>query len=304
VLELPALDRFSRDAELQGVRVVTVVSGEEVPKARRLLAALSYSFPVVMDDDNRLADDYRVAGVPQTVVVKDGRVASRFVGEGRHARLTDALRAETGAAEVEDAGGTGEPSMTLVERDGRYVATDESAKGWSVPINRGKWTRMPDGPYLDPTSGDVIVVATSRGPAFTAGNAAATRANSVWQQLVAAACPARARITGANLDALGAFGASTLKFYAGWPRSEVAAQVQSCDSQMNAQVLAAPSEARGAQRIAFRIPADTVVYEKIERWRDSTPGETRPVGPQLRNHFAEVQARLRAEGRILAEALR
>jgi hypothetical protein len=216
----------------------------------------------------------------------------------------DALQVETGVVEVQDAGGTAEAPMPLVERDGRCVAGGGSAKGWSLPINRGRWTRMPDGPYLDPTSGDVVVIATARGPAFTAGNAATTRATIVWQQLATAACPASARITAANLDLLGAFAASYSIAFAGWPREHLARQLQPCDSQMKSEVFVAPFEAQGAQRILLRLPADTLVYETLERWGNSKPGERRPAGPQLRNHFVQVKANLRADGRILADPLR
>jgi hypothetical protein len=304
VLELPALERFSRDAALQGVRVVTLVSGEEAPKASELLSRLPYRFPVVMDSDSRISAAYKVAAVPQTVIIKNGQITARFVGDGPRAGLADTLRAETGVAEVEDAGGTGEAPMALAERDGRYVATEESAKGWSVPINRGKWTRMSDGPYLDPASGEVVVTASARGPAFTAGNAATTHASAVWRELVAAGCPASARITPANLESLGAFAAAFSAAFPGWPREQLAAQMRPCESQTAFQLFVAPFEAGGAQRALLRYPADTFVYETLERWRDSKPGETRPPGPQLKNHFADVKAKLKAEGRILAEPLR
>ena len=136
MLELPALQRFSEDAELQGVRVVTVVSGEEVPKARDLLAKVRYTFPVVFDAESRVADSYKVSAVPQVVIVTEGRVKARFVGEGRFHRLVDAIRAETGVSEVDQAGSSGEEPIPLVERGGRYVMAGESKGNWSVPISK------------------------------------------------------------------------------------------------------------------------------------------------------------------------
>jgi len=305
VLELPALQRFVDDADVQGVKVVTVVSGDEVPKARELLANVKYTFPVLFDADSRVAQQYLVVGVPQTVVIREGLVKSRFVGTGRHLRLVDALRAETAVGEVEEAGSSGDPAIRLIEREGRYAADAVGGKpSFSLPVNRGRWTRLPDGAYLDTVTDDIVVIATSKGAPYTAGNAAVGQAIVRWTRLVESVCPASARVTSENSRRLGRFAESYFKVFAQWPDSEVLEQIPPCGYEARTDVHVAPDERRGTQRIIWRVPGDSIIYENVERWSGVLPGEKRPVGPHLRNHFHELKARLRQQGQVVQDALR
>lgn len=65
MLELPAVQRFWEDAEVQGVHLVTIVPADDADKARRTVSKLGYSFPVLIDAGSRVAAAYRIAGVSQ-----------------------------------------------------------------------------------------------------------------------------------------------------------------------------------------------------------------------------------------------
>jgi hypothetical protein len=82
------------------------------------------------------------------------------------------------------------------------------------------------------------------------------------------------------------------------------AQIPRCGYDARTEVFVAPNEAKGAQRILWRVPGDGVIYETLERWGGSQPGEKRPVGPTLRNHLPELKAMLKKQGRVIADAMK
>ncbi len=76
---LPALDALYRDKRGDGLNVVGVSVDERRADAYAMAQALHASFPIVVDQDSRLASSFRVAQVPLTFVVDRGGTV-RWVG--------------------------------------------------------------------------------------------------------------------------------------------------------------------------------------------------------------------------------
>ena len=92
---LPALDALYRDKRSDGLNVIGVSVDERRDDAYAMAQALHASFPIVVDQDARLASSYRVAQVPLTFVVdRSGTV--RWVGRdpGAVRRAVEVVLAE------------------------------------------------------------------------------------------------------------------------------------------------------------------------------------------------------------------
>jgi peroxiredoxin len=112
--EAPALERFYRAMQSEGLEVVAISIDEE--KDRGAVEAFQrefgLSFPILMDLDKRVYASYRATGVPETFLVDaEGRLVERFIGprdwdEPRYARQIRRLLAGGGVPTgVSDAGG-------------------------------------------------------------------------------------------------------------------------------------------------------------------------------------------------------
>ena len=176
----------------------------------------------------------------------------------------------------------------------------------AVPVNRGRWTAWTDGIYLDANTGDVWVVASARGTHAEASSLAVDDAIRRWSSYVNLACPASAQITSGNVRSMGAYAKQTLEtaMFAGWPEAEILRQIPPCGHNAKAETYVSPDEARRVHRVLWRVPANTVVFETLERWQGLQPGERRPLQNGLRNHIDAVRAILRKEGRSAENPLK
>jgi len=310
VLELPAVQRFYDDAQVQGVHLVTIVPSQDAGKAAPLAKAAGYSFPILVDTDGKLAREFRVAGVSQTIVLSGGRVTHRLTPLTADRFILELLRDATGVQEIPTAGASWTPGgADFQEENGEYVAKKNGKTVFALPLNRGRWTTWPDGIYLDSEKGDVLLVATARGTHSQAGSIAVDEAIRLWTRYVAAACPPSAQVTTQNVRTTGAFGARALEasIYEGWPEADIVRQIPSCgyDEAKPVMYYVAPDEKRQVHRALWVVPKDVVVFENLERWKDAKPGERRPVSSAgLRNHMEDVRNLLRKEGRVGTDPLK
>jgi cytochrome c biogenesis protein CcmG/thiol:disulfide interchange protein DsbE len=92
---IPALDALYRDKRGDGLNVVGVSVDERRADAYAMAQALHASFPIVVDQDARLLQSYRVAQVPLTFVVDRGGTV-RWVGRdpGAVRRAVEVVLAE------------------------------------------------------------------------------------------------------------------------------------------------------------------------------------------------------------------
>ncbi len=80
--ELQTIHDWANDEKLS-VSVYAVNVGERVNDARRFWERQKFTMPVLMDTEGRIASDYGVEGIPQTVVIAGGIVRHVHVGLAR-----------------------------------------------------------------------------------------------------------------------------------------------------------------------------------------------------------------------------
>ena len=79
--EHPWLVRTSADYIPRGVVFLGVLYGDEPAKGKGFLKRYGENYPTLVDDSDRTAIDYGVAGVPETFIIDgDGRIVKKFVG--------------------------------------------------------------------------------------------------------------------------------------------------------------------------------------------------------------------------------
>lgn len=83
VQAMPHLAQLNKDMAGKGVQIYAVNLKESIEQVKKFLETEKIAIPVLMDNDAKVAELYKVSGIPQTVVIgKDGNVARIFVGFG------------------------------------------------------------------------------------------------------------------------------------------------------------------------------------------------------------------------------
>lgn len=80
---LPHIQKLSEDSDLarEGLKVLAVNDREGKDKIEPFLKDNKYTFTVPMDTEGKVMGDYKVTGIPATVVIgRDGTVKAAFVG--------------------------------------------------------------------------------------------------------------------------------------------------------------------------------------------------------------------------------
>ncbi len=79
--EMPVLERLHRELGPRGLAVVGINAREDAAKVRRYATQLGLTFPLVLDVDGRINDQYGVIGLPTTFLIgRDGRAVAFAVG--------------------------------------------------------------------------------------------------------------------------------------------------------------------------------------------------------------------------------
>ena len=152
-VELPALDRLSREAERQGALVVGVAVGGPRADVLASVAARRPPYPQLIDPSFRLADALGQRSVPSTLVVdRDGRIvhSGGVVDRNALAKLRDTL-ASRSTREPQEAKGTQVIEVSALPVRGRVGGSGELrvrlivARGYHVMSNR------PSEPHYIPT---------------------------------------------------------------------------------------------------------------------------------------------------------
>jgi peroxiredoxin len=93
---MPQVERATQDFQDQGVQLVAVNLQESPEQITAMLERHQLKMTVALDRDGIVADKYKAAAIPQTVIIqRDGTVARLFVGGGPHFddQLREALKA-------------------------------------------------------------------------------------------------------------------------------------------------------------------------------------------------------------------
>jgi peroxiredoxin len=79
--ELPLLEKFYREHKARGVVVLGITVDASVDVVRKYLAERDFTFPVLLDPDYAVADQFRLRGLPGTFIVgRDGYIKGRGHG--------------------------------------------------------------------------------------------------------------------------------------------------------------------------------------------------------------------------------
>lgn len=78
---LPHLDKVYKDKKGDGLKAFAVNLREEKGEVEQFVKQTGLSVPILMDTEGKVAEQYGVEGIPQTVVIgKDGKIRKIFVG--------------------------------------------------------------------------------------------------------------------------------------------------------------------------------------------------------------------------------
>jgi peroxiredoxin len=81
VASLPRLDKIHQDYANKGLKIYAINLRESKKEVADFVAANNLTLPVLLDADGSVAKQYRVEGIPQTVIIgKDGLVKKVIVG--------------------------------------------------------------------------------------------------------------------------------------------------------------------------------------------------------------------------------
>jgi cytochrome c biogenesis protein CcmG/thiol:disulfide interchange protein DsbE len=91
--EAPDLQQSCQQYRDKGVSFLGVdMKDDDAALARQFVRELGIAYPSGQDADGRMAEDFKVVGLPNTFILgKDGRIAHRFIGPVKRERLAELL---------------------------------------------------------------------------------------------------------------------------------------------------------------------------------------------------------------------
>lgn len=79
--EMPELNAYYQEYQADGFVLLAINSGEPAATARAFIDQTGYVFPVGVDEDGQLTDEFGVVGLPTTIVIgADGEIVYRHSG--------------------------------------------------------------------------------------------------------------------------------------------------------------------------------------------------------------------------------
>jgi cytochrome c biogenesis protein CcmG, thiol:disulfide interchange protein DsbE len=82
VLEAPSLERFAKQMQPLGVRVVGVSIDQSLPQLQKFMAAYHLTYPILRDPDQRLMRRFGTYKTPETYIFdRDGRLADKIISD-------------------------------------------------------------------------------------------------------------------------------------------------------------------------------------------------------------------------------
>ena len=81
--ELPSLEHLNRKLSDKGLVIISILEDEVLTPSdiERLNSMSSLTFPVLLDKENRVADEYMSYGVPESFIIdRDGVILERISG--------------------------------------------------------------------------------------------------------------------------------------------------------------------------------------------------------------------------------
>lgn len=92
-VEAPALEQTWRRYRDQGLVIIGLNLWDKEADARAFMREFGLTYPNVLDEGGRVAIEYGVAGIPETIVVAaDGRISAKHTGPITAERLAELAR--------------------------------------------------------------------------------------------------------------------------------------------------------------------------------------------------------------------
>lgn len=81
IQEIPSLDAFQKHFTGSGVVVVGVSIDKNAKKYRTFLDRVHVAFQTARDPESNISSEYGTFKIPETYIIKDGRIVRKFIGE-------------------------------------------------------------------------------------------------------------------------------------------------------------------------------------------------------------------------------
>jgi len=79
--EMPSMEKLYQRFKNQGLEILAVDLGESAVTVRRFIQNNRYTFPVMLDTDNRIGSLYGIQAIPTTFIIdREGKIIARVIG--------------------------------------------------------------------------------------------------------------------------------------------------------------------------------------------------------------------------------
>jgi len=80
-VEMPSMETLYRRFNDQGLEILAVDVGEDALTVQRFMRNYGYTFPILLDRDNRVSSIYGIEAIPTTYIIdREGKIISRIIG--------------------------------------------------------------------------------------------------------------------------------------------------------------------------------------------------------------------------------
>ncbi len=79
--EMPSMETLYRRFNNQGLEILAVDVGEDTLMVQRFIRSGGYTFPVMLDNDNKVSSVYGIEAIPTTYIIdREGKIIGRVIG--------------------------------------------------------------------------------------------------------------------------------------------------------------------------------------------------------------------------------
>lgn len=90
--EFPSIQKIHQDFAAKGLTVLAITSDEDA-SIKRVKESKKVTFAILKDPDDKVADKYKVSGIPRTLIVgRDGIVKVDIDGGEEYDKFVEALK--------------------------------------------------------------------------------------------------------------------------------------------------------------------------------------------------------------------
>jgi len=79
--EMPSMEVLYQRFKNQGLEILAVDLGEDAATVRQFIQSNGYTFPVLLDRNNRVSNNYGIEAIPTSYILdREGRIIARIIG--------------------------------------------------------------------------------------------------------------------------------------------------------------------------------------------------------------------------------